>query len=154
MCLSCSVFQEPACSLLPWLCMHLFNHRSVLKLPRYPACFGPAVAIGGCGATPRLSAGWVWPRTRGPGVSSWRPVQKSQSSLPISPPLTNTLQFLHCRLHTHTHTHTYTILYMIRPSNKWPPPKKKKFTSVYVVKLFRLVICCHLLYWCWFSCTH
>lgn len=34
----------------PWLCMRLFNHRSLHKLLRYyPACFGAAVEIGGWG---------------------------------------------------------------------------------------------------------
>lgn len=39
--------KNPASSHLQLLCMHLFNHRSVLKLLRYPACFGTAVEIGG-----------------------------------------------------------------------------------------------------------
>lgn len=61
---ACSVFQEPACSLLQSFCVLLFNHRSVLKLPRYPACFGSAVELGGCGSTPMLAHGMSWLRTQ------------------------------------------------------------------------------------------
>lgn len=63
--------------------MHLFNHRSVLKLRRYPACFGPAVEIGGCSSTCRLSAGWIWLRTR----PSSHPEVKFRNHNRLTPPV-------------------------------------------------------------------
>lgn len=62
--------------LLPWLCMHVFNHRSVLKLPRYPACFGAAVEVGGgVVQTPGYLLDELGQGHR-PGVTTWRQVQK------------------------------------------------------------------------------
>ena len=87
-----SVFQKAACFPLPWLCMRFFNHRWILKLPRYPACFGAAVEISGCVTLPRLSLLDELGPGQVPGVSPWRPVQKitlpspQQSPAVTSPP--------------------------------------------------------------------
>lgn len=100
------------CFLLSWLCMHLFNHRSFLKLPRYPACFWATLEIGGCSATPILFAAWVWPRTWAMCLiltSSLHQITliSAHQSLTLQPTPVPMSSFT-CQ---HTHTHACTIFY-------------------------------------------
>lgn len=82
------------------------QHRSVLKLPRYPACFWPAVEIGGC-SSPLLFICWVSPGEDSPRVLACpEEVLKSSPSTFTCSPLT---KLSHpAFLHTHN-THLYAL---------------------------------------------